>query len=191
MAGDGGDTCLSGVVCLGVHEGWSREMPGLQAQPPQAGSASGFGWGRGSGRVLRWGGLSIPRQRPWGTTQAPPCPAPVLGEPNSPKSLCKHPAVPAPRHRQVPALAPPSSWRTLHREGWWGSGRPHLSAPPTILPHEDLPSAGTRHGDTAPRDLCKPGHLGPTDPAAAPSRPRRGPEAARSPARRVGTPEPP
>lgn len=78
-------------------------------------------------------------------------------------------------------------WRTSDREGQWGCGRPHFSAPATVLPRGDLPNASTRHGDTAPRDLCGPAHLTPTDPGAVRSRRQRGQEAALSPAWREST----
>lgn len=54
---------------------------------------------------------------------------------------------------------------------WWTlqcrSIHSHLSATTTSLPHGELPSGGTHHGDMAPQDLCRPSHLGYTNPAAA------------------------
>lgn len=131
--------CLDGVMCLGAHEGWSREMPGLQARPPPAGSAAGFG-----------GGLSIPGQRPRGTAQAPPCPA--LVEPNSPKSLHKHPAVPAPRRGQVLAPAPPSSGGPCTVKGGGDPAVPISQPSPSSCPVGICPApahaTGTRFSGT-------------------------------------------
>lgn len=156
---DSGDTCLGGAMGLGAQEGWSQAMPGLQARPPQAGSAAGFVLGQGQW-VL---GPSNPGQHPQGTALDPPRPASRLGEPNSPKSLCKCPPARAP--------APPSSGGLCTVKGSVDPSIPISQPPPTSLPHGELSSGGTHHGDMAPQDPCRPGHLGYINPATAPGQP--------------------
>lgn len=149
--GDSGGTCLGGVMCLGALKGWGWEMPGLQARSPRAGSASGFGWGRDSA----WR-LSIPGQCPRGTAQAPPCPAPALEEPNSPKSFHKHPAMPAPHHRQVPALAPPSSGGLRTVKGGGDAAVPISQPPPPSCPVGICPIPAPATGTWLPGAFADP-----------------------------------
>lgn len=101
-------TCISGVLCLGAREGWSRLSRRLAL-------------GRGPGAEHPWAA-------PLGNHPGPSksCSSAGGGQ-TAPKSLRKHPAVPAPHRRQVLAPAPPSSGRLCTVKG---RGDPALPSQP-------------------------------------------------------------
>lgn len=122
-------TCISGVLCLGAREGWSW-----------LGRRLVLGQGPGA-------------EHPWAASLGNH-PGPSMS--SSSAGGAKQPQIPRQtscRAGSPPPAGPGSStaqlWQTLHREGQGGSVPP-ISAPTAILSHGDLPSAGTRHGDTAP-----------------------------------------
>lgn len=150
--GDSGSMCLGGVGCPGAG----------RCQGCKPGPRSWLSHSFGRVWVL---GTEPPQAMPPGNHLGPSMSCSSPGEPNSPKSLHKHPAVPTPCYRQVPALAPPSSVRLCTVKG---DGDPAVPIP---QPHHHPALQGHAHCWNTPRAPLLAPHLIPTDPAPALSQP--------------------